>query len=500
MMNELDGGLRKAIKSGDIGAVTKLIDAGADVHYRDEHGYSAAIDAAFAAVEDDDELIALFKLLTAHGVDLDTKSSFNESALGVMSRLGRFDGVRLLLAAGADPSPLRWNKLHEAVAIGTIDDVRREALPSVLESADHRSRTAWLLALLDGDREKAEFLLQCGIRCLWSSVESPPSSMQLTQVVRTSLLELGHAVDEHDAYGESALHHAVEIDEVDCVDVLVAAGADVNAGEGFSSVLAQASSAQIVRRLLGAGADPANLSHDGARALCGLDESSNLPDTVSDTAFEQGRTRRFGISNPERIHEDFWEAMIRSGISAYEARSAFGYTGELDAPTWCAKRYGQTTTELPDGRVAQIGGEHEDFYDADFCIYNDVFVHGVDWEIQIFGYPEAVFPPTDFHTATLVGEHIYVIGSAGYQDADRSAETPVCRLNTESMQIERLTTTGPSPGWIYKHRFDLIDTTTIRVSGGFRTNDANDANDAHDEGRVANTAEYFLDLATLCWR
>jgi hypothetical protein len=27
----------------------------------------------------------------------------------------------------------------------------------------------------------------------------------------------------------------------------------------------------------------------------------------------------------------------------------------------------------------------------------------------VYGYPESVFPPTDFHTATLVGEFIYVI-------------------------------------------------------------------------------------------
>jgi ankyrin repeat protein len=502
MMDELDVELRKAIKSGDVGAVTRLIDAGADVHYRDEHGYSAAIDAAFAAVEDDDELIPLFELLIAHGVDLDTKSSFNESALGVMSRLGRFDGVRLLLVAGADPSPLRWNKLHEAVAIGTIDDVRREALPSVLESADHRCRTAWLLALLVGDREKAEFLLQCGADPAPMVERGKPALFYAVDAGRADLvrwlLELGHAVDEHDDYGESALHHAVETDEVDCVDALVAAGADVNAGEGFSSVLAQASSAQIVRRLLGAGADPANLSHDGARALCGLDEvsdeGSDLLGTVSVTAFKQGRTRRFGISNPERIHEDFWEAMIRSGIGAFAVGATFELPVENDAPTWCAKRYGQTTTELPDGRVVQIGGEHEDFYDADFCIYNDVFVHGVDGEIQIFGYPEDVFPPTDFHTATLVGEHIYVIGSLGYQGTREFDETPVFRLDTESMHMERLPTTGSAPGWIYKHRSDLIDATTIRVTGGFCVNDANDLS------QVANTAEFFLDLATLHWR
>jgi ankyrin repeat protein len=494
-MDELDAELRKAVKRSDVEAVVRLIGAGADIHYRDEHGYSAAIDAAYVGTWPDDDMIGLLELLIAHEVDLDTKSSYNESALGVMSRYGRFDRVHLLLGAGADPSPLCWTKLHEAVAIGTIDDVRREALPSALESADHYSRTAWLLAVLVGDREKAEFLLDCGSDPT-PKVERPrPALFFAVDAGRadlvTWLLELGLAVDEHDDSGDSALHHAVAIDEPDCVDVLIAAGANVNAGEGFSSVLAQASSAQIVRRLLQAGADPANLSAEGARSLCGLDEASDLFSAVSATAFEQGRTRRFGIANPERINEPFWEAMIRSGISAYEASSTLGLSREGGAATWCAKRFGQTTTELPDGRVVQIGGEHEDFYDADFCIYNDVFVYGSAGEIEIFGYPEEVFPPTDFHTATLIGAHIYVIGSLGYSGTPRYAETPVFRLDTESMRMERLTTTGSSPGGIYKHRAHLIGDTAIRVTDGICVREA---------GQVRNTGEFVLDLPSLNWR
>jgi hypothetical protein len=34
------------------------------------------------------------------------------------------------------------------------------------------------------------------------------------------------------------------------------------------------------------------------------------------------------------------------------------------------QRFGQSLTLLPDCRAVQIGGEHEDWYDADFCIYN----------------------------------------------------------------------------------------------------------------------------------
>jgi hypothetical protein len=112
-------------------------------------------------------------------------------------------------------------------------------------------------------------------------------------------------------------------------------------------------------------------------------------------------------------------------------------------------RFGQSITCLPDGRVVQIGGEHEDYYDPDFCIYNDVFVHGSEGSIAIFGYPEAVFPPTDFHTATLVDGAIYLIDSLGYVGTRRYGQTPVHRLDVGTYRMERQDASGEQPGWIY---------------------------------------------------
>jgi len=61
---------------------------------------------------------------------------------------------------------------------------------------------------------------------------------------------------------------------------------------------------------------------------------------------------------------------------------------------------------LPDGREVLIAGEHEDYYDPDFFIYNDVVVRAPDGKFAIYGYSKEAFPPTDFHTATLLpGQH-----------------------------------------------------------------------------------------------
>jgi hypothetical protein len=89
--------------------------------------------------------------------------------------------------------------------------------------------------------------------------------------------------------------------------------------------------------------------------------------------------------------------------------------GDSDAdfygnPIWCNSREFATKTELPDGTVVQIGGEHEDSYDPEFMVHNDVIVYHLnpkdevstaDGKFEIFGYPQEVFPKTVGHTATL---------------------------------------------------------------------------------------------------
>jgi hypothetical protein len=127
---------------------------------------------------------------------------------------------------------------------------------------------------------------------------------------------------------------------------------------------------------------------------------------------------------------------------------------------------GMTTTALPDGRNVCIGGEHEDYYDPDFCIYNEVIVFGPDDQIDIYGYPREVFPPTDFHTATLFGERILIIGGVGYQDSRRPGVTPVYVLDLLTFQISEQRTTGKNPGWISNHMSELDGEAVINVRGG----------------------------------
>lgn len=232
--------------------------------------------------------------------------------------------------------------------------------------------------------------------------------------------------------------------------------------------------------------------------------------TISRETFLQQCKRRFGTANPERMRLAHWEWMVRTRNDPFRVRNEMGIAEELEyplhdthVPDWCFARIGQSRTRMPDGRIICIGGEHEDWGDENFCIYNDVImlrpaagaadVTVDSGDVEIFSYPESVFPPTDFHSANLVREQIYIIGAIGYPAARRAGVTPAYMLDARDYRIKPLETLGSPPGWIYKH-YSSYDPAlhAITVRGGARHPDA------CDDDHPAPTA-YRLHLADLRW-
>jgi ankyrin repeat protein len=491
------------IGDGDPLKVTALIESGADIHYSRDYGYDALLDAVYGRdVVRDPRLIDLVKLLIANGVELNNASSYDEMAFRVLSHLGRFDAVRLLLDASADATLLKWTPLIRAVALGSLADVVKtvESKPN-LEEKDHAKRTAWLVAVQTGNVAKARFLLEhgadatmrghCGKPSLFYAIENHHGPML------NWLLEIGTPVEQIDDFETTALMAAVQCGNAKALDALLKAGADIDVERNGQTALAFVEGRELALRLLNAGADPQQLPFEGRRALLGLDpEPDEALLNVSPSEFLKGRSRRFGAGNPEKMFEPFWEGMIRAGIDAYRGAARYGHGAEVfRPPVWCAQRFGQSITLLPDGRVVQIAGEHEDSYDPDFCIYNDVFVHEPDGTIHIFGYPESVFPPTDFHTATLVDEHIFLMGSLGYQGTRRYGETPVYRLDIATFRIEQIQAGGEAPGWIYKHRAMQSSAHEIRISGGTVV-----VGEGGGEMNTDNEESFIFDTERLIWR
>jgi hypothetical protein len=173
-----------------------------------------------------------------------------------------------------------------------------------------------------------------------------------------------------------------------------------------------------------------------------------------------------GLGNPQRMRVPLWEKLVRTGETAYAVAQRYGCTSG-DPAGWCFDRFGMTRTRLPDGRIVCVGGEHEDYYDPDFFIYNDVVVIHPDRAVEIYGYALSVFPPTDFHTASLIGDAIYVIGGLGYRGERGRPTTPVYRLDLRTMAIHPVLASGDDPGCVFHHRAELgADPSSIRIAGG----------------------------------
>jgi hypothetical protein len=195
---------------------------------------------------------------------------------------------------------------------------------------------------------------------------------------------------------------------------------------------------------------------------------STPPTGITPEMFRKWRTPIRGALNPQLMTNPVWKWLIESRLDAHQANALFsGDSAKSAAPGWCFDRFGQSRTPLPDGRTVWIAGEHEDYYHPDFFIYNDVVVKSPQGEIEIYGYPPDIFPPTDFHSANLVNGRLIIIGNLGYGGQRRQGVTQVLALELNSWQILRLSTEGAGPGWIHGHSARLEDDGGgILISGG----------------------------------
>lgn len=245
-------------------------------------------------------------------------------------------------------------------------------------------------------------------------------------------------------------------------------------------------------------------------AFCYLQSLSDADKQLLLIAYRDNRYANPAQKNPTLQTNPYWQWIVRFNLSVWEIRKLIidkpfelleTTSHTQPNPLWCHQRMGQSQTLLPDGRTILIGGEYEDWYDPEFCIYNDVIVirpnNGVrdDSEnranIEIYSYPKALFAPTDFHTATLVGNYIYIIGALGYPSDRRYSHTPVYRLDIHTFKIEEVATRN-SMGWIYKHNAALKDNQIV-VTGGQYLLDI-------DSPIMDNLDTWALNLNTLIWK
>lgn len=189
---------------------------------------------------------------------------------------------------------------------------------------------------------------------------------------------------------------------------------------------------------------------------------------VTRQLFDEWRSPRYGKTNPEKVESPVWEWLTQSKLSGYASAEMMKGPSPFDeGPTWSFDRFGQSETKLEDGRTIYIAGEHEDHYDPDFFIYNDVVVRDKQGNYEFYCFPESIFPPTDFHSATLIGDKIVLIGSLGYPEKREQGKTQVAILDLAEFAFSLINVDGEHPGWIHDHEasFDP-DSGSIRVTKG----------------------------------
>lgn len=450
------------------------------------------------------EIVAYFLSL---GVSPNTHPSHEETPLYSAIQKRQYETARLLFEAGADESSLNWTPLIRAVAFGELDRARHEiAVGANIDATDSLGFSALHHAVRREDEEMVDVLLKSGatrksnteanFTCLSLAAES--GNLRLVQ----RLIDAENSFDETMG-GQRALYEAIAGGYHEIIRLLLSKGVRPDCNNKCGCDINDAPDRETVEILLETGVDPALLDLDTLRKLLNLEESD--PPRLLGLTRDQymaARYERAGDANPEDLTEPFKLAMIRDGGSAYCARTHFNDRATIACriswdsrppQVWCFDRFGMSFTRMPDGRAILIAGEHEDSYDPDFCIYNDVMVFFPSGDIKIFGYPREVFEPTDFHTATLVGDHVWIIGGLGYVN-QRQGPIPVYRLDTRDYSIERIQTGGSVPGRIFKHKARL-DGREIVVSGGrairFKRK---------KEDHLENSVTYRLDLDTRAWR
>lgn len=252
---DLNDGLMYAVERGTIKNVIGLIEAGADVNYKDKslYQYTPLLIATYAGqTETVEELIK-------QGADLNVNSVFSSSALGVAVKKENKEIVEILLKAGANPH------------IGTLNINEEEKTPLLVYAANSGNKeiTKLLLQYCDDDhKSKAYTSHPKAIETMAAAGANPEIRDGRGQ---TPLMQIIERYFEPWSDNTGKLYDFTEVVE-NRVKALIKGGADVNAVLDVSGTTplmyaAHRKAIKVIPLLLEAGADVDAVAHNGGRVL-----------------------------------------------------------------------------------------------------------------------------------------------------------------------------------------------------------------------------------------
>ncbi|MFC4996057.1 hypothetical protein [Rubritalea tangerina] len=101
------------------------------------------------------------------------------------------------------------------------------------------------------------------------------------------------------------------------------------------------------------------------------------------------------------------------------------------------ERFGMSETKLEDGRTILIAGEHEDYYDPDFFIYNDVIVKDANERFKSSAIPKTSFQPLTF-TVPLSSATVSTSLAPWLHRQAQEKDTPVYYLDLKDYTIHQV--------------------------------------------------------------
>jgi len=282
--------LAHAAHRNDLAMVELLLEAGADVNKANDFGATALYLASASA----DEMV-VGKLLAA-GADPNTGLLSGETPLMAATNRGKLATVKLLLDHDADPNAAEQNGGQNGLMWAVAD--RRTQLVELLVEAEadvHAASksgfTPLMFAAQQGDVQSAQILLGAGanVNEIMPKTNLTPlmiASASGFEEATTLLLEHGANTDSIDSRGMTALHHAVNnINALGVVKSLLQHGVNPNTRlnhprgrlltptelnlHGATPLLLAADKGNfdMMRALIDAGADPSLTTEQNITAL-----------------------------------------------------------------------------------------------------------------------------------------------------------------------------------------------------------------------------------------
>lgn len=164
--------------------------------------------------------------------------------------------------------------------------------------------------------------------------------------------------------------------------------------------------------------------------------------------------------NPQNLTSMIKEAIVKEPRPIGDFEMICNWYVLNDRELWTLSRESQSITILPNKSAVLIAGYRESI-EMGWIYYNDVAILTTDGDFTLYGYPEVDFPLIHGHSATRIGNSIYIVGTP--QARDTSCE--VYRLSLDDFHIEHCKTTGSNPGPVYGHRAKLTKEGKIHIFG-----------------------------------